>query len=1215
MPKQFRYIFNKWEDELLNIAHEAIECAIASAYMSQEGVDFLEKVAKRLAELSIYDTKTIIKVILSDRFAPTKKEQWQILDAIYSLPGVEARIYGGKEFQHRKNFVFKTKNEIKVLVGSINVTSAGLFKNLEIATLSVHDEEDLEAKRIILEFETMWKKSLSIKKYLEAKDMVNIDPKFKIGDNVKYVTTGQIGTINKVIEQTRSYSYKVMLEGRVRTIPERFLEPYIDIEENLVDEFLQGICGNYHNYKIFQTWFRLTRPLESNIYSYLSSKTIFNPHQFKPLLRFLSSASDERLFIADEVGIGKTIETGIILCEVIARGRLDNRTPILVVCPNSLGPKWVKEMKERFRLDFHFHDGKTLKYVLGATLQDGVFPPRYNFSIVSLQLLRMEDNLNLLKELDTKRELPLFGMVIVDEAHHMRNTGTDSNELGNVLTGMTEMMLMLSATPLNLRNEDLFNQMHILNPALFPDWRTFDALHSPVVIFNQIRRHISSNTPDSKKEINSKLAELKIVPLGNVILSHPGVKDFIKRLENPAPFTVEEIIRYESLFVSLNPLYSSFTRTRKREAIEHQVQREALEVPITLSLREMKFHNDVIATIERYYLSRGGDPRAIGFVTNTHRRMVSSCIPAMRDYLEWCVNENRIEIVDETSPETEDDSEAKFVELEPELRKEFERLLDESKVLEDRDSKYECLKEIIKKIIANPVTPQVMVFSFFIRTLEYLKRRLELDGISVGIIHGKIPVRGNGKEPDRYDIMDAFERGKYQVLLSSEVGGEGLDFQYCHAIVNYDLPYNPMRVEQRIGRIDRFGQQADKVIVGNLFIKDTVDEEIYDRLYRRIRLVEDGVGALEPILGTEIADLQNMIITGQLTEEQKEERTRRVQQSIEAARQQMEEFEKHRAELLSDDYLSKPITKLTKNNFIYPSDAIQLTREFLFDMDRCQFTETGEGLGELVVSDKVVQLLGEFLKKPKNETGYRELQSLLTSNRPIKVVFDGSIANDNPDHLFLSPTGFWTRFITNYLEEEHKIRRVFSLGAVSFEIGLPSGKYIVFLFEVRIEGIRTEIEFQGVPIDINKQSIVVRINFENLPRILGTKNCFWIETTLEEIDLNPLLDIAREYLAVVLEERRVKVAEENRYKIESRIAALKRSSEARVKNMEEQLERHIQKRKSEGVEPSEKYIRLTKARIDMEKSRLESKIEELKKQKDVSIDYNLEGIVYLEVGE
>jgi len=457
MPKQFRYVFDKWEDELLDIAHEAIECAIASAYMSQKGVDFLEKIAKRLVELSTHGTKTIIKVILSDRFAPTKKEQLQILNAISRLPGVEARIYNGKEFQHRKNFIFKAKNEIRVLVGSINVTPAGLYKNLEIATLSIHDDEDSEAKKIIAEFETMWKNSVSIKKYLEAKNMVDSEPRFNVGDNVRYITTGQIGTINKVIEQTRSYSYKVMLEGRVRTIAEIFLEPYIDTEESLVEEFFQKEYGNYQDYMIFQTWFRLTRPLENNLYSYLGSKTVFNPHQFKPLLRFLSPSSDERLFIADEVGVGKTIETGIILMEMFSRGRLDNRTPILIVCPNSLGPKWVQEMKERFRLNFHLHNGESLRYTLATTLQDGVFPTRYNFSVVSLELLRKEEHLNMLKEIDSRREKPLFGMVIVDEAHHMRNTETDSNELGNVLSGMTNMMLMLSATPLNLKNEDLFN--------------------------------------------------------------------------------------------------------------------------------------------------------------------------------------------------------------------------------------------------------------------------------------------------------------------------------------------------------------------------------------------------------------------------------------------------------------------------------------------------------------------------------------------------------------------------------------------------------------------------------------------------------------------------------------------------------------------------------------------------------------------------------------
>ncbi len=1219
MPKElkdFRFIFDNWEDELLNISHDAIECAIASAYMNQEGVDFLDKVAKRLVELSTYGTKTIIKMILSDSFAQTKKEQRQILDAISTLPGVETRIYVGMEFQHRKNYIFKTKNEIRVLVGSINVTSAGFFKNLEIATLSVHDKEDLEAKRIMLEFETMWGKSLSIKKYLEVENMVNKGSKFKIGDNVKYITNEKVGAINKVIEQTRGYSYKVMIDGQVRTIPEQFLEPYIDIEENVVKEFIEGRAGNCHDYKIFHTWFRLTKPLNNNMYSHLSSKTIFNPHQFKPLLRFLSPFSDERLFIADEVGVGKTIETGIILTELRARGQLDDKTPILVVCPNSLGPKWKNEMKERFGLDFHFHDGKTLKYVLKTTLQDDIFPIMYRFSIASLELLRLEDNLELLKKIYEKRVRSLFGMVIVDEAHHMRNNGTFSNELGEVLSKTTEMMLMLSATPLNLKNEDIFNQMHILNPNVFPDWKTFDILQSPAVILNHIRSHISSNALDSKKEIQYKLNELKNLSLGSVILSHTKVQDFIKRLDNPLPFTVEEITKYDKLFVSLNPLYYSFTRSRKREAIEHQVHREALEVPITLSDREMKFQNDLIDTICKYYLDKGGDPATIGFITNTHRRMVSSCIPAVREYLKWCTSENKLQVVDEGSLDIEDDNESENIELDPGLRTEFIRLLKEAEAIEKIDSKYDSFKKVIEKILANPETRQVMVFSFYIRTLEYLKRRLESDGISVGIIHGHIPVIGNGKEPDRYQIMEEFKKGKYQVLLSSEVGGEGLDFQYCHAIVNYDLPYNPMRVEQRIGRIDRFGQQADKIIVGNLFIKGTVDEEIYDRLYRRIRLVEDGVGALEPILGTKIVDLQNTIISGRLTDEQKEEHTRRLQQAIESYKQEMDEFEKHSAELFGDDYLSKQINKLNKSNFIEPSDMIQLTREFLSSMEGCQFKETGEGLGEIVISADVVQLMNEFMSNPKSNTVYgNDKERLLSSKKPINVVFDGNIASDNPNHIFLPPTGFWAQFITNYLEEKHKIYRVFRFGTKTSEVGLPRGKYMIFLYEVRIEGIKKEIDFQGIPIEINKQSIIDGVDFRALPRILGTKNCFEIQTMLEGINPNLLLDVARKYLTAVLDEQRKEVYEENNYIIDSRIAALTKSSEVKVKKMEEEMEKHINNRKSAGKEPDEDYVRMTKSKVDIEKNKLKQQIDNITRHENVSTDYSIEGIVYLEVEE
>ena len=191
--------------------------------------------------------------------------------------------------------------------------------------------------------------------------------------------------------------------------------------------------------------------------------------------------------------------------ELLARGRLDYRSPILIVCPFSLGPKWVKEMKERFDLNFHLHDGDSLHHMLTTISTEGVYPQRYSFSVVGLQLLRRPEHLSLLQEIHDKRDDSLFKLVVVDEAHHMRNSETDSFELGSTLSDLTEMMLMLSATPLNLRNEDLYNQMHILNPGIFPDFTTFETLQSPAMRLNKIRRLMASREAEANVLISNEL--------------------------------------------------------------------------------------------------------------------------------------------------------------------------------------------------------------------------------------------------------------------------------------------------------------------------------------------------------------------------------------------------------------------------------------------------------------------------------------------------------------------------------------------------------------------------------------------------------------------------------------------------------------------------------------------------------------------------------------
>lgn len=184
------------------------------------------------------------------------------------------------------------------------------------------------------------------------------EPRFSVGQNVKYLSTGKIGTVNKVIPGRRGYSYRVTVEGKSRVVAERYLEGMIDQEDSFIEDFQAGDLGNSEDYRLFHTWLRLRRPIESNIYSYLSSKTIFNPHQFKPLFRFLSDGSKRRLFIADEVGVGKTIEAGIILIDLLAREELSGLYEFLSETKKKKtwmlkeGPFWFDGLPETYSLMF-----------------------------------------------------------------------------------------------------------------------------------------------------------------------------------------------------------------------------------------------------------------------------------------------------------------------------------------------------------------------------------------------------------------------------------------------------------------------------------------------------------------------------------------------------------------------------------------------------------------------------------------------------------------------------------------------------------------------------------------------------------------------------------------------------------------------------------------------------------------------------------------------
>ncbi|MDQ0878972.1 superfamily II DNA or RNA helicase [Paenibacillus sp. V4I3] len=1049
-----------------------------------------------------------------------------------------------------------------------------------------------------------------------------VEPKFTIGQNVKIITTGKIGTVNRVLNRSEQIGYQITVEGKTQTFLEKYLEPIFDVEQEVHDHLFLGQVGGPFEYQLFDRWFRFKRPNENGFYSYLASRTLFNPFQFKPLSKFISPGSEERLFIADEVGVGKTIETGIIITEMIARGKLDRRRPILIVCPNTLGPKWANEMKKRFNFNFRIHDGKSLKNSLISAL-NGEFTDVDTWAIASIQLLRSTEYFELVEQIASVRETPLWSMIIIDEAHHMRNVNTLSNKLGNTLSGLTEMMLMLSATPLNLRDEDLYNQMHILNPAFFSTINSFDYMLEIIKILNSLRRSLfRGDSIESRKEIIQHLTLLKNGTLTEALASHDGLNLILERLNDSRPLQPDEIVRFDRLLESLSPLNHSFTRTLKREAFQHRVIRETVKLPVVLTAEEMNFYNKIINVLKDVFTLRGMNPATLGFISNMPKRMASSSLPAMKNYLKKCIDRNSVlvdeDLVNSRDPEDEenndDDLTINNIELSNTTKNKLLELIHDSETISVPDSKYTQLVEFLNKILPTLENRRVLIFSSFLDTLKYLNEKLEAEGYKVGLISGQVPLTSNAQEIGRYEIIDAFEKSKFDILLSSEVGGEGLDFQFCQVLINYDLPYNPMRLEQRIGRIDRFGQKADKVMIVNMFLKGTLDEDIYNVLYERINLIEGSVGLLEPILGNQFLNLQNDLINGNLSPEQIKVRAKELELSIEQSKAEIERFETQRKELLGEEDFSKTIQKFEDmTDFITPSDASWLTGICLSFFRDCSYEVQDDERGEIKLSDDFINNLERFTRKPRNEGSFEELRYLLQGEKKYKVIFNGSLADLNKDHVFLPPFGYWTKFLLSELESIKKIERVFSLGiecADSFL--LPKGHYFISLFEINLEGFKTGVELAAVPINLINNNIE-KCDYRTLIKHLKLKPLIESETMDNEYDSYMLTDLARQELADSIEERLDVLRRENEYQVSVRTQTLQKACNVRITKINNLIHNYSEKCRFEGTEPKEEYLRLMQSQIKSELRRTSEKINAISQKLDVSAGITLVGIVILDV--
>jgi SNF2 family DNA or RNA helicase len=625
---------------------------------------------------------------------------------------------------------------------------------------------------------------------------------------------------------------------------------------------------------------RLTGRLRDIIYSMDVTDTDFHAYQFKPVIKLLSSPS-QGLLIADEVGLGKTIEAGLIWTELVARFDCHR---LLVICPLSLTQKWRQELWQKFSVDAKIVDaGELLEYLTRQSERPDGFALIASLSAVRPPKGWQEGNdrkaaklARLLTDLESQN--PSIDCLIFDEAHHLRNADTASHAFARLAMEVADYKLLLSATPINLRSDDLRNLLRLLDPETFENASMFDALEAenrPLVA----ARELALNPKASFSDI---LDTVRSIPRGDILKIDRQLDNLISDLSKADPGEGKaHRNKIAAQLEEMSLLGSIVNRTRRRDVNDLKVERRVNHYKWKMQPAEADFYEEMSDIVRQHAWTLDANER---FLLATPQRLIASSLPAACRH--WHKKSAWYSLDDP------DEEQRPLGSLTAKLA---EACADPRLVanLEAADTKFRELLRALRQNWKKDAAEKIIVFSSFRVTLDYLADRLEQAGIPFELMHG-------GIKEERTSILARLEGAEGRgVLLTSEVGGEGLDMQFCRSLINYDLPWNPMKVEQRIGRLDRHGQASPSISVVSLICADTIEERIYERLYQRLLNIEQILGAFESILGSEIPKLERRLLDPDLTPEELEAEIERRALAIEARHQQEDKLEEEAPGLIA----------------------------------------------------------------------------------------------------------------------------------------------------------------------------------------------------------------------------------------------------------------------------------------------------------------------------
>ena len=599
------------------------------------------------------------------------------------------------------------------------------------------------------------------------------------------------------------------------------------------------------------------------------------PHQWAVARRVVETFPT-RYLLADEVGLGKTVEAGLILRELWLRGIVRRA---LILAPRSVLRQWQEELYEKFALRVPIYDGAVFRDISGETFTPAPNPwDGVDLALVSSQLVKRQE----------RRESLLsarpWDLVIVDEAHHARRRDFQDLsryrpnrmlDLLNRLQVRTRGLLLLTATPMQVHPVEVWDLLRLLGLSGLwgSDERAFlrfyeqvrlppDGVDWPFVLrMARAEREAGEGHPDRSLEERLR-RELGPVDGERVHrLVDEGDVSSLRALSPEAKGWALALVRQSTpltrrVFRHTRALLREYAR---RGLLQERIpERDPRLVWIPMRPEEQALYDRIEEYITRFYRRYEGERKGLGFVMTVYRRRLTSSLYAVgrslerrlaflrgradlgleedleQDALRWDVDEwnlaDRSLFQDEVAY--------------------LEDFLGELSRLGSPDSKVERLLKDLEEIFRRWET--VLVFTQYTDTMDFLREQLRAGyGRQVACYSGRGGERWDGVmwvPVGKEEVKNDFREGNIRILLCTDAASEGLNFQTCGVLINYDMPWNPMRVEQRIGRVDRIGQRYETVEIRNYFYEGTVEARVYRALSRRIRWFQDVVGALQPIL-------------------------------------------------------------------------------------------------------------------------------------------------------------------------------------------------------------------------------------------------------------------------------------------------------------------------------------------------------------------------------